>query len=125
MARKIIDTKLAFRRICLILCDTAVIIAASALGLLLRFDLNPSKVDMHFVESLWRYLPIKIICTLIIFYILKLYHSMWRFAGIVEMQNLRLIICFHIHCRTSYLRLSDTKKLSLPVWGNVILSYPG
>ena len=87
MARKIIDTKLAFRRICLILCDTAVIIAASALGLLLRFDLNPSKVDMHFVESLWRYLPINIICTLIIFYILKLYHSMWRFAGIVEMQN--------------------------------------
>jgi FlaA1/EpsC-like NDP-sugar epimerase len=87
MVRKTIDSKLAFRRFCLILCDVAVIIAASALGLLLRFDLNPSRVDMRFVESLWRYLPINIICTLIIFYILKLYHSVWRFAGIVEMQN--------------------------------------
>jgi FlaA1/EpsC-like NDP-sugar epimerase len=87
MVRKTIDSKLAFRRICLILCDIAVIIAASALGLLLRFDLNPTKVDMRFVESLWRYLPVNIICTLIIFYILKLYHSIWRFAGIVEMQN--------------------------------------
>lgn len=87
MIRKTIDSKLAFRRIFLILCDVAVIIVASALGLLLRFDLNPSRVDMVFVESLWRYLPINIICTLIIFYILKLYHSVWRFAGIVEMQN--------------------------------------
>ena len=87
MTRKTIDSKLAIRRFCLILCDMAVIIAASALGLLLRFDLNPSKVEMRFVESLWRYLPINLVCTLLIFYILKLYHSMWRFAGIIEMQN--------------------------------------
>lgn len=88
MGRKVIDSKLALRRICLILCDIAVIIAASALGLLLRFDLNPSKVEMRFVESVWKYLHINIISTLIIFYLLKLYHSIWKFAGIVEMQNL-------------------------------------
>lgn len=87
MARKIIDKKLAFRRLCLMLCDMAVIIASSALGLLLRYDFTFSKVEMRFVESLWNYLPINIICTLLIFYILKLYHSVWRFAGIVEMQN--------------------------------------
>jgi len=87
MARKIIDSKLAIRRFSLILCDMAVIIASSALGLLLRFDLAFSKVDTRFVESLWRYLPINMICTLIIFYILRLYHSIWQFAGIVEMQN--------------------------------------
>ena len=87
MTRKTIDSKLAIRRFCLILCDMAVIIAASALGLLLRYDFAFDKVDMKFVESLWRYLPVNIICTLIIFYILKLYHSMWRFAGIIEMQN--------------------------------------
>mgnify|MGYP006894311822 CR=1 FL=1 len=38
MSRKIIDTKLAFRRLCLMLCDMAVIIASSALGLLLNGD---------------------------------------------------------------------------------------
>jgi len=87
MTKKIIESKLALRRFCLILCDMAVIIASSALGLLLRFDLTFSKVDTRFIDSLWRYLPINIICTLIIFYILKLYHSIWQFAGIVEMQN--------------------------------------
>ncbi len=87
MAKKTIDSKLAFRRFCLILCDMAVIIAASAFGLLLRYDFAFSKVDMRFVESLWHYLPVNIICTLLIFYTLRLYHSIWRFAGIVEMQN--------------------------------------
>ena len=58
MVRKTIDSKLAFRRICLILCDTAVIIAASALGYCFAFDLNPARVEMRFVESLWRYLPL-------------------------------------------------------------------
>lgn len=87
MARKIIDSKLAFRRLCLILCDMAVIVASSALGLLLRFDLTFSKVEPRFIETLWRYLPVNMICTLIIFYILRLYHSIWKYAGIVEMQN--------------------------------------
>jgi len=110
MARKIIDSKLAFRRICLILCDVAVIIAASALGLLLRFDLNPSKVEMRFVESLWQYLPINIICTLIIFYILKLYHSIWRFAGIVEMQNVTAACIM-----STLIQFSGLKIMDLPV----------
>jgi FlaA1/EpsC-like NDP-sugar epimerase len=87
MTRRTIDRKLAFRRFCLILFDVAVIIVSSALGLLLRFDFHFDRVDMRFVESLWRYLPINIVTTLLIFYILRLYHSIWRFAGIVEMQN--------------------------------------
>lgn len=87
MTRRTIDRKLAFRRFCLILFDVAVIIVSSVLGLLLRFDFHFDRVDMRFVESLWRYLPINIVTTLLIFYILRLYHSIWRFAGIVEMQN--------------------------------------
>ena len=87
MTRKLIDNKLGLIRFILILCDIAVIVASSALGLLLRYDLEFSRVDMRFVESLWSYLPINIICTIIIFYVLKLYHSIWRFAGIVEMQS--------------------------------------
>ena len=52
MTRKTIDKKLAFRRFCLILCDMAVIIAASAFGILLRYDFEFAKIDMRFVESL-------------------------------------------------------------------------
>lgn len=84
---KFIDKKLAVRRIFLILCDIAVICISSALGLLLRFDLHPGKVDMRYVESVWNYLPIQMVTTLIVFYLFKLYHSIWRYAGIIEMQN--------------------------------------
>ena len=96
MTRKLIDNKLGLIRFILILCDIAVIVASSALGLLLRYDLEFSRVDMRFVESLWSYLPINIICTIIIFYVLKLYHSIWRFAGIVEMQSVTFCMCIRI-----------------------------
>jgi FlaA1/EpsC-like NDP-sugar epimerase len=84
---KSIDKKLAMRRLFLILCDVVVICISSALGLLLRFDFQPERVEMRFIESVWNYLPIQMVTTLIIFYIFKLYHSIWRYAGIIEMQN--------------------------------------
>ncbi len=87
MVHKIIDKKLAVRRLFLLLCDIAVITVSSGMGLLLRFDLDPGKVDLLFIESVWRYLPVNIIMTLIVFYFLRLYHSLWRYASVTEMQN--------------------------------------
>lgn len=87
MINKIIDKKLMIRRIFLLLCDVIVIIASSGMGLLLRFDLEPGKVDFLYVESVWSYLPINIVITLVIFYLFRLYHSIWRYAGVIEMQN--------------------------------------
>lgn len=87
MVRMIIDKKLFIRRVFILICDIAVIILSSALGLLLRFDLNPAKVEMRFVEVLWAYLPFNVVLTILIFYICRLYHSMWRYAGLIEMQN--------------------------------------
>ena len=87
MTKRIIDKKLTFRRLFLLLCDVAIIIISSAMGLLLRFDLSPKKVDPLYIEAVWSYLPINILVSLIIFYILRLYHSIWRFAGVIEMQN--------------------------------------
>lgn len=87
MVRKIIDKKLAIRRLFVLLCDVVVIMISSAVGLLLRFDLDPRKVDMLYVESVWKYFPVNLLITLILFYIFKLYHSIWRYAGITEMEN--------------------------------------
>ncbi len=87
MTKRIVDRKLSYRRVFILLCDVIMIMISNAMGLLLRYDLDPSKVDMRFVESVWSYFPINLLITLIIFYIFKLYHSIWRYAGIVEMQN--------------------------------------
>jgi FlaA1/EpsC-like NDP-sugar epimerase len=37
---------------------------------------------------MWKYLPINIIFTLIVFWIFRLYHSLWSFAGVTELQNI-------------------------------------
>ncbi len=89
MIKRVIDKKLTIRRLFILLCDVIMIVISSAMGLLLRFDLDPDKVfaNMNFVESVWKYLPYNLLITLIIFYIFRLYHSIWRFAGIIEMQN--------------------------------------
>jgi FlaA1/EpsC-like NDP-sugar epimerase len=87
MVRKIIDNKLIIRRFFLVMCDIVIIIVSNIMGLLLRFDLSLSKVTPHFMESIWDYLPINIILTLIVFYLFKMYHSLWRYAGVIEMQN--------------------------------------
>ncbi len=84
---KAIDKKLTVRRLFLLLCDMTVVIVSCTLGLLLRFDLNPNRVHMNYVESVWDYLPYNLLFTMIIFYLFKLYHSIWRYAGIIEMQN--------------------------------------
>ncbi len=87
MLQRIIDKKLIVRRLFLLLCDVVMIMISSVMGLLFRYNLEPSTVDKKFLESVWSYLPINIVVTLIIFYLLKLYHSLWRYAGAVEMQN--------------------------------------
>ena len=88
MQKLILDKQLIIRRIFLICLDTCCIIAASILGLLIRFDFSIAKVEIQYLDRLWAYLPINIICTLIVFYIFRLYHSLWIFAGIAELENI-------------------------------------
>ena len=109
MVKKIIDKKLVVRRLFLFLCDIAVIIVSSGMGLLLRFDLDPSKVDKLFLESVWTYLPINLLVTLLTFYLLKLYHSLWRYASITEMQNVFSACMLSALLQFAGLRLLDLR----------------
>lgn len=88
MQKLILDKQLIIRRVFLICLDICCIIAASILGLLIRFDFSLAKVEIQYLDHLWAYLPINIICTIIIFYIFRLYHSLWVFAGIAELENI-------------------------------------
>lgn len=88
----LVDRKLIVRRGILIIYDILAMILASGFSLLLRYDFHYSAIDIKFIENAWRYLPYNIIATLIIFYIFRLYHSLWAYAGITEMQNV-IIAC--------------------------------
>ncbi len=95
MKRLISNRQLLFRRLALITYDILAVMAASALGLLLRFDLSYAELMQTaggavWRENIWSYLPINIITTLILFYLFHLYTSLWSYAGIPEMSSLIL-----------------------------------
>ncbi len=85
---KNIDKKLWSRRIFLMMYDIIAMVGAGILALLMRFELDYYSIELKYLEELWRYMPINIIVTLVVFYAFRLYHSLWAYVGIAEMQNI-------------------------------------
>jgi FlaA1/EpsC-like NDP-sugar epimerase len=81
-----INFKILYRRTALVIYDIISIIAASYLAILLRYDWY-TDIPSHFVTPINRFLLINIGMSLFIFYIFRLYHSLWAFAGENELQN--------------------------------------
>ena len=81
------DQQLFLRRVLLIMYDVVAIFAAGALTILLRFNLNYAAIELQYIQMMWKYLPINIVCTLLIFVAFKLYSSMWQYAGPLEAGN--------------------------------------
>ena len=84
------NRQLSVRRAALIIYDIMAVAASSALGLLMRFDMSYAELVGTFdadiwIDSIWQYLPISVISTIIIFYLFRMYHSLWTYAGMPEM----------------------------------------
>ena len=91
MKLKIKNKQLFVRRLGLIAYDILAVTAATYLGLIARFDFSYAKIsDKAFVETAWSYLPYSIAFTLLIFWVMHLYQSLWEYAGATEMMNMAL-----------------------------------
>lgn len=86
--RKPFNVKLFYRRTCLIIYDIISIIFASYIAVLIRYEFHLGQVPDYFLEPITRFLPVNIILTLCMFYLFRMYHSLWAFAGETELQNL-------------------------------------
>lgn len=86
--KKPFNVKLFYRRTCLIIYDIISIIFASYMAVLIRYEFHLDTVPEHFIEPITRFLPVNILFTLCIFYLFRMYHSLWAFAGETELQNL-------------------------------------
>lgn len=86
------------RILILIILDIFSVILASYGALYWRFEFNFSKEFIEFSEHATFLLPFDIIITLVIFYLFKLYKSVWRYASANELINISIacIICFFI-----------------------------
>ncbi|RDU21991.1 polysaccharide biosynthesis protein [Anaerosacchariphilus polymeriproducens] len=109
---KIFKSKvLMFRKIFLIVCDVISITLASILALLLRFDLQYSSNVTELLNLILLYLPFNVIITLIIFYIFRLYHSLWTYAGVTEMVNIIISCVLSATVQTIGIMVLNNQKL--------------
>lgn len=86
--KKVINAKLLYRRTFLIIYDIISIVASSYLAILMRYEFEWDSIPDHFMNPITRYLPINVLLTIGIFFLFKLYSSLWAFAGETELQNL-------------------------------------
>lgn len=70
----------------LLLADSLIILISYFTALLLRFDFVFSSIPKEYlIGYLWS-MPFWIISTVVVFYICRLYHSIWRLASVAELQ---------------------------------------
>lgn len=92
MGKMIIDKRLIIRRFFLILLDVFLLNSATALALLTRFDFRLSIVEIKYWETITNFFLIDTAVTIFIFFCFRLYHSLWKYAGIDELVNVMFAV---------------------------------
>lgn len=77
----------------LVFADILIILSAYLLALLLRFDFVFSSIPREYLNGYLWSMPFWIIATVVVFYICRLYHSIWRLASVAE---LRMILMAYL-----------------------------
>ena len=86
------------RIIILIILDMLAVVVASYGALYWRFDFSFDGQCMLYMEPATLLLPFDLFLTLIVFWLLKLYKSVWRYASTNELINITAacILCFFL-----------------------------
>ena len=87
----------------LLIYDVLAINFSYFLGLWLRFDLRFSLIPKEYLYSFLKFAPVYTLFTVVVFYFLKLYNSLWRFASFSELN--RIIVSSAITTVFTFLEL--------------------
>lgn len=79
--------QLLIRRICLIILDIICIAISSYMALATRFEFHLDEIPKEFTGALMRYEGLFILITLTVFWLFRIYSSLWEYAGIEEVFN--------------------------------------
>ena len=89
------NKQLIIRRFGLVVIDILSVALATYLGLIARFDFDPSFVQGSvYGQTAWNYLPYSIVITILLFWTFHLYQSLWQYAGTPEIINIFLSCVF-------------------------------
>lgn len=92
------------RRIILLVWDAIALLLSSYLSLYLRFD---GRILNTYIDYIRFIITPLIICGLLVFYVFKLYSSLWRFASINELKNIILACILNAFIYTGICMLFD------------------
>ena len=76
----------------LLLADIFSVMLASFLTLVIRFEFELHNIYPPFIEAMYQYMPVNIVCTVIIFYFFHMYTSLWKYASVKELSNVFLAV---------------------------------
>ena len=93
MSKNLHDRNKLVRQVFLILLDILSIGAALMISLLLRFNLTFASVEEQYIDNAIHMLPILVVFTVVLFFILRLYNSLWKFVSTNELEYI-VIGCF-------------------------------
>lgn len=88
-----INMQLLHRRAALVIIDIMAACISSIMPLWIRFEFKYTDITDIYLESAWNFMIINVLITLAVFYVFKLYHSLWAFAGTTEAQNIIAACC--------------------------------
>jgi FlaA1/EpsC-like NDP-sugar epimerase len=71
----------------LVIFDVIAVNFSYFFALLLRFDFRYSAIDTVYLSSFFKFTPIYTLFCLVVFWRVRLYNSLWRFAGIAELNR--------------------------------------
>ena len=81
----------------LLLADIFSVMLASFLALVIRFEFELHNIYPPFIEAMYQYMPVNIVCTVIIFYFFHMYTSLWKYASVKELSNVFLaVFCYGV-----------------------------
>ncbi len=83
-----INMQLVYRRAVLVAVDIIAVCIASIAPLWIRFEFKYTDIPEYFLDSAWNFMLINVAITIAVFYLFKLYHSLWAFAGIEEARSI-------------------------------------
>lgn len=72
----------------LMIYDLLVMTGSYFVALLLRFDFNFEQIPAVYYEAWLKFLPIYLLVGIIVFWVLRLYRSIWKFVGFVELKRI-------------------------------------
>lgn len=90
---KIQDSGRGIRIALLVIYDIMAVCLSEFLALWTRFEFSVDRLEAKYYEPAIQYLAVNIMTTLIIFAVMKLYNSLWRYASVQELFNVLIACC--------------------------------